>query len=134
MPAKKKSTKAKKAKAPTKSALVKTLKGLGLTVPEGADVKDMEHRLKFFTDADTAGYNVRLFRGWGSQYDTHPISKLTDRKALYWLPPSDMATKIITTKMVAVVKRGLPLHNAIVIDIPSDYLEMYENDGDDSTN
>jgi hypothetical protein len=114
---------ASKKKPASKTSLVKKLKDAGLTVPEGADAKEMQHRLKYYTDLDTAGYNVRLFRGWGSQYDEHPISMLTDRKAMYWLPPSDMADKIVQTKMVAVVKRGLPLHNAIVIDIPVGYGE-----------
>ena len=114
---------APKKKTSSKAALAKKLKDAGLTVPEGADAKEMEHRLKHYTDLDTAGYNVRLFRGWGSEYSEHPISKLTDRKAMYWLPPSAMAEEIVQTKMVAVVKRGLPLHNAIIIDVPVGYGE-----------
>jgi hypothetical protein len=111
----------KTAKKASKSSLVTKLKAAGLTVPEGADVKEMEHRLAYYTDEDTAGYNVRLFRGWGSQYDEHPISQLKDRKSMYWLPPSRMAEMIVQTKMVAVVKRGLPLHNAIIIDVPKGF-------------
>ncbi len=121
MPDKKPKTVKKTAKKPSKASLVSKLKTAGLTVPEGADVKEMQHRLAYYTDKDTAGYNVRLFRGWGSQYDDHPISQLTDRKAMYWLPPSRMAEMIVQTKMVAVVKRGLPLHNAIIIDVPKGF-------------
>lgn len=127
MPTKKKTTSkkpaAKKAKASSKTSLVKKLKDAGLTVPEGADVTQMEHRLKHYTDLDSAGYNVRLYRGWGSQFADHPISKLEDRKAIYWLPPSAMAEEIVQTKLVVVVKRGLPLHNATVIDVPVGYGE-----------
>ena len=117
------SSKKGKPKTACKTSLVKKLKDAGLTVPEGADVKEMEHRLKHYNDLDSAGYNVRLYRGWGSQYEDHPISKLVDRKAVYWLPPSAMAEEIVKTKLVVVVKRGLPLHNAIVIDIPVGYGE-----------
>ena len=121
MPDKKPKTVKKTTKKASKSSLVTKLKAAGLTVPEGADVKEMEHRLAYYTDEDTAGYNVRLFRGWGSQYDGHPISQLKDRKAMYWLPPSRMAEMIVQTKMVAVVKLGLPLHNAIIIDVPKGF-------------
>jgi len=121
-PAAKKTTKAKP-KSPSKASLVKSLKDAGLTVPEGAEVKEMEHRLKYYNDLDSAGYNVRLYRGWGSQYEDHPIAQLVDRKAIYWLPPSAMAEEIVRTKLVVVVKRGLPLHNATVIDVPVGYGE-----------
>lgn len=57
---------------------------------------------------------------------------LVDRKAMYWLPDSDMATMICNTKLVVVVKRGLPLNNAIVIDIPKDY-EARFNGGNDKS-
>jgi len=51
---------------------------------------------------------------------------------MYWLPDSDMATMICNTKLVVVVKRGLPLNNAIVIDIPKDY-EARFNGGNDKS-
>ncbi len=130
----KKATKKSAAKTPkttSKAGLVKKLKAAGLSVPEGAAVKDMQHRLKYYTDEDTAGYNVRLYRGWGSQYETHPLSLLSNRKAIYWLPPSDMADMIIKTRLVVVIKRGLPLNNALIIDVPVDYEAMY-NGSDNS--
>tara|TARA_R100000458_G_scaffold11396_1_gene9202 strand:- start:1735 stop:2145 length:411 start_codon:yes stop_codon:yes gene_type:complete len=122
----------KKAPKATKATLVKKLQTAGLTVPEGADVAEMEYRLKWFTDLDTAGYNVSLFRGWGSQFDDHPLSLLNERKIMYWLPPSELAEKIVQTKLVKVVKRGLPLNNATVIVIPEDYKERFGNGGNDS--
>ncbi len=119
----KKATKksAAKPKTPTKASLVKQMKDAGLTVPEGAKVEDLKHRLKHYTGADNEGYNVSLYRGWGNQYNDHPLSLLADRKALYWLPASNMAEEIIRTKLVKVMKRGLPLNNAVVIDVPIDY-------------
>lgn len=109
------------AKSPSKASLVKKLRDAGLSVPEGADVAMLQHRLKYYTKDDSYGYNVALYRGWGSQYDNHPLSLLSDRKAMYWLPPSEMSDKIVATKLIKVVKRGLPLNNAVVIDVPIDY-------------
>lgn len=130
MPAKKAAKKsAPKPKTASKASLVKKLQAAGLTVPEGADVAEMEYRLKWFNDLDTAGYNVSLFRGWGSQFDDHPLCLLNERKLMYWLPPSEMSEKIIQTKLVKVVKRGLPLHNATVIVVPEDYEERFGNGG-----
>tara|TARA_R100001510_G_C7554674_1_gene137057 strand:+ start:257 stop:676 length:420 start_codon:yes stop_codon:yes gene_type:complete len=117
------------AKSPSKASLVKKMRDAGLSVPEGADVAMLQHRLKHYKGADNEGYNVSLFRGWGSQYENHPISLLSDRKAMYWLPASEMAEQIVRTKMVKVMKRGLPLNNAVVIDVPIDY-EARFNGGD----
>ena len=109
------------AKSPSKASLVKKLKDADIPVPEGADVKALEHRLKYWKPND-AGYNVALYRGWSDvKYKDHPLSLLADRKAMYWLPPSEMTDMIIRTKLVKVMKRGLPLNNAVVIDVPIDY-------------
>ncbi len=116
-PAKK--TAAKKPKAPSKASLVKKCNEMGIPIPEGATVSDLQHRLKYWRGG--AGHNVRLYRGWGSQYDDHPISMLTDRKTLYWLPDSEMADMILMTKLVVPVKRGEPLNNAHVIDVPEGF-------------
>ena len=37
-----------KPKKETKASLVKKLKDAGIPVPKGADIKDMEHRLKHY--------------------------------------------------------------------------------------
>jgi len=116
------------AKSPTKASLVKKLKDAGIPVPEGADVKALEHRLKYWKPNE-GGYNLSLFRGWGGKYADHPIALLADRKAMYWLPASEMTDKILRTKLVKVMKRGLPLNNAVVIDVPIDY-EARFNGGD----
>ena len=89
----------------------------------------LEHRLKYY-GADLDGYNIALYRGWSDvKYADHPLSLLVDRKAMYWLPASDMTDMIVNTKMVKVMKRGLPLNNAVVIDVPIDY-EARFNGGD----
>lgn len=126
--AKKKTTaKPKKAapKSPSKASLVKSLKAKGIPVPEGAVVADLQHRLKHWTGQ--AGYNVRLYKGLGIKWNDHPLSVLKDRKALYWLPASTFADVIIRTKMVLVIKRGEPLNNAVIIDVPEGF-----DDGNDS--
>ena len=108
------------AKSPSKASLVKKLKDADIPVPEGADVKALEHRLKYWSGE--AGYNVALYRGWCDvKYKDHPLSLLKERRAMYWLPASEMADMIIRTKLVKVMKRGLPLNNAVVIDVPIDY-------------
>lgn len=125
----KKKTTAKPSKAapksPSKASLVKSLKAKGIPVPEGAVVADLQHRLKHWTGQ--AGYNVRLYKGLGQKWNDHPLSVLTDRKALYWLPASTFADAIIRTRMVLVIKRGEPLNNAVIIDVPEGF-----DDGNDS--
>ena len=66
---KKSAAKPKKAapKTASKASLVKSLHAKGIPVPEGAVVADLQHRLKYWKSG--GGYNVRLYRGWGSQYD-----------------------------------------------------------------
>ena len=118
----KKATKKKaaaKPKSPSKASLVKSLNEKGIEVPEGAVIADLQHRLKHWTG--DAGYNVRLHKGVGPKWEGHPLSLLSDRKAMYWLPASAFADEIIRTRLVLVVKRGLPLNNALVIDVPVDY-------------
>lgn len=110
---------AKKSKAPSKASLVKKCNQMGIPIPEGAVVADLQHRLKHWRSG--AGHNVRLFRGWGSQYDDHPLSLLTDRKSLYWLPDSAMADMIMATRLVIPVRRGEPLNNAVIIDVPEGF-------------
>lgn len=129
-PTKKSAAKPKKAapKAPSKASLVKKCNELGIPIPEGAVVADLQHRLKHWRGG--AGHNVRLFRGWGRKYDGHPLSLLTNRKALYWLPDSLMADMIMATKLVIPVRRGEPLNNAVIIDVPEGF--DGGNDGSDS--
>tara|TARA_R100001443_G_scaffold50290_2_gene62516 strand:+ start:2553 stop:2960 length:408 start_codon:yes stop_codon:yes gene_type:complete len=120
---KKKATKAKAAstKKPSKASLVTKLKEAGILVPEDADVATMEHRLKFWKEGH--GYMVRIHRNAGSRFAEHPLILLdSPRKALYWLPPSEMTDKILATRRVVVVGRSeKPSSNMVVIDVPTDY-------------
>ena len=120
----KKSTKAKaaaKKKQPSKASLVTQLKEAGILVPEDADVPTMEHRLKFWKEGN--GYMVRVYRNAGSRFVGHPLTLLdSPRKALYWLPPSEMTDKILASRRVIVVGRAeKPSSNMVVIDVPTDY-------------
>ena len=65
------------------------------------------------------------------RYADHPLSLLTaPRKALYWLPASEMTDRILATKRVVVVGRvAKPSDSMVVIDVPSDYEERFGNGG-----
>lgn len=120
----KKATKPKaaaKKKQPSKAKLATQLKDAGILLPESADVKEMEHRLKHWKAGN--GYLVRVHRNAGSRYAGHPLALLdSPRKALYWLPPSDMTDRIIATQRVVIVGRSeKPSSNTVFIDVPLDY-------------
>ena len=120
----KKDTKPKaaaKKKQPSKATLASKLKDAGILLPESADVKEMEHRLKHWKAGK--GYLIRLHRNAGSRYKDHPLALLdSPRKALYWLPPSDMTDRIIATKRVVLIGRSeKPSSNTVFIDVPLDY-------------
>ena len=111
----------KKPSGPTKAAMASALKEKGIPLPESGEASDMEHRLRHWKSG--MGYMIRIHRNAGVRYANHPLSLLdSPRKALYWLPDSDMADKIIATRRVVVVGRvSEPSSNMVVIDVPSDY-------------
>ncbi len=108
-------------KGPTKAAMASALKEKGIPLPESGEASDMEHRLRHWKSG--RGYMVRLHRNAGARYKDHPLSLLTaPRKALYWLPDSEMTEKILATRRVVVVGRANePSNTMIVIDVPADY-------------
>ena len=111
----------KKPSGPTKAAMASALKEKGIPLPESGEASDMEHRLRHWKSG--MGYMIRIHRNAGGRYANHPLSLLdSPRKALYWLPDSDMADKNIATRRVDVVGRvSEPSSNMVVIDVPSDY-------------
>tara|TARA_R100000234_G_C4990171_1_gene175150 strand:+ start:704 stop:1120 length:417 start_codon:yes stop_codon:yes gene_type:complete len=111
----------KKPSGPTKAAMASALKEKGIPLPESGEASDMEHRLRHWKSG--MGYMIRIHRNAGGRYANHPLSLLdSPRKALYWLPDSDMTDKIIATRRVVVVGRASePSSNMVVIDVPSDY-------------
>ena len=125
---------APKPKAPSKAKLAAELKEKGISIPEDATVADMKHRLKHYKPG--MGYMMRIHRNAGKRYADHPLSLLTaPRKALYWLPASEMTDRIIATKRVVVVGRvAKPSDTMVVIDVPSDYEERFGHGGDGSAN
>ena len=108
-------------KQPSKANLASQLKDAGILLPESADVKEMEHRLKHWKAGN--GYLVRVHRNAGRRFKGHPLALLdSPRKALYWLPPSDMTDKILATQRVVIVGRSdKPSSNTVFIDVPTDY-------------
>ena len=101
--------------------MASALKEKGIPLPESGEASDMEHRLRHWKSG--MGYMIRIHRNAGGRYANHPLSLLdSPRKALYWLPDSDMTDKIIATRRVVVVGRASePSSNMVVIDVPSDY-------------
>ena len=132
-PAKKAAPK-KAAAKPSKAKLAAELRDKGISIPEDATVADMKHRLKHYKPG--MGYMMRIHRNAGKRYADHPLSLLTaPRKALYWLPASEMTDRIIATKRVVVVGRvAKPSDTMVVIDVPSDYEKRFGNGGDGSAN
>ena len=132
-PAKKAAPKkaAAKPKAPSKAKLAAELKEKGISIPEDATVADMKHRLAHYKPG--MGYMVRIHRNAGKRYADHPLSLLTaPRKALYWLPASEMTDRIIATKRVVVVGRAdKPTIKMVVIEVPSDYEKRFGNGGNE---
>tara|TARA_Y100001938_G_scaffold135962_1_gene198257 strand:- start:5052 stop:5306 length:255 start_codon:yes stop_codon:yes gene_type:complete len=79
----------------------------------------MEHRLKHWVGGK--GFLVRLVKSSQGRPD-HPVSLLTDRKAVYWIPNSDMAKRIIESKIVFVMDRTeKPSSDTTFLDVPLDY-------------
>lgn len=113
-------------KGPTKAAMASALKDKGIPLPESGEAADMEHRLRYWKENEL-GYMVRIHRNAGGKYADHPLSLLNaPRKALYWLPASEMTDRILATRRVVVVGRvAKPSTNMIVIDVPSDYEQRF---------
>ena len=111
----------KKPSGPTKAAMASALKEKGIPLPDSGETSDIEHRLRHWKSG--MGYMVRLHRNAGARYKDHPLSLLdAPRKALYWLPDSEMTETILKTRRVVVVGRASePSNNMVVIDVPSDY-------------
>jgi len=111
---------------PTKAAMASALKDKGIPLPESGEAADMEHRLRYWKENEL-GYMVRIHRNAGGKYADHPLSLLNaPRKALYWLPASEMTDRILATRRVVVVGRvAKPSTNMIVIDVPSDYEQRF---------
>ena len=107
-------------KGPSKAGLASSLKDKGIPLPVSGEASDMEHRLKHWKSG--MGYMVRLHRNAGGRFKDHPLSLLdSPRKALYWLPDSEMADMILMTKLIVPVKRGEPLNNAVMIGVPEGF-------------
>ena len=113
-------------KGPTKAAMASALKDKGIPLPESGEAADMEHRLRYWKE-NQMGYMVRIHRNAGKKFANHPLSLLNaPRKALYWLPASEMTDRILATRRVVVVGRvAKPSTNMIVIDVPSDYEQRF---------
>ena len=112
-------------KKPTKASLVSALKKANIPIPASASIAEMSNRLKYWQGGE--GWLVRLLRA-SSRFENHPVNLLENKRVLYWLPNSDMADRIIASRIVLVVDRtNEPSNDAIIIDVPSDYDSRWGN-------
>ena len=116
---------------PTKSSIASKLKRSGIPVPQSATIAEMEHRLNHWIPGD--GWLVRLLRA-SSRLPEHPISLLPSKGEMYWIPNSDMAQKIVGSRLVLVVGRTeKPSNDATLVDVPIDYAERWGNGSNDNS-
>ena len=116
---------------PTKSSLASKLKKSGIPVPTSATITEMEHRLNHWSPGD--GWLLRLLRA-SSRMPEHPISLLSDKSELYWVPNSIMAQQIVGSRLVLVVGRtGEPSIDETFVDVPIDYAERWGNGGNNNS-
>ena len=116
----------------TKAQLSKELKKLGIPIPSSSKIADMEHRLKHWKTGP--GFLARLLRVPSTKFEGHPITLLHDRSQLYWLPNSSMAREMMESKILLVVDRTeKPSNNAVVIDVPYDYVSGDTDGGNDDS-
>ena len=122
------------AKKLTKAQLVSRLKKADIPVPKTAKVEDMQHRLDHWHGG--GGFIVRLLKNPAhDKWEGHPVKLLKDKRILYWIPKSDLATEILEAKIV--MNLGLvaePSNDAQVIDVPLDYRMVTEDGSNDSAN
>ena len=118
---------------PSKASLVKELKKANIDIPASAKIVDMQHRLQHWKTGE--GFLFRLLKNPNNNYDKHPISLIGNKDKLYWMPNSEMASSIISTRLVLILDRtNKPSKDAIVIDVPSDYDSRWKHGGNNITN
>ena len=121
-------------KKPTKAYLTKQLRKRDIPIPKGAKIETLEHRLKYWLPGE--GFHVRPLKYTGTHnFSNSPVKLLTDKNALYWIPNSKMAHVIVGSRVVLILDRtNKPSNDAIILDVPIDYDEVFNDGGNDSTN
>jgi len=115
----------------TKAYLTKQLRKKGITIPKGLGIDALEHRLSNYLPGD--GFIIRLAKP-SSRRPGHPVTLLTDKNTIYWVPNSIMAQQIILSKLVFVMGRSTePPNNTTTIEVPSDYEKVFGNGGNNNT-
>jgi len=121
-------------KKPTKAYLVKQLRKREIPIPKDATIEILKHRLKYWLGGE--GFHVRPLKYTGAiNFSNSPVKLLTDKNALYWIPNSKMAHVIVGSRVVLILDRtNKPSNDAIILDVPIDYDEVFNDGGNDSTN
>jgi len=105
-----------------RTKLVKKLNDLGIPVPKGAKLADLQHRHEHWMSG--SGWLVRLVRP-PSRKPQSPATLIPDRET-YWLPDSRMARDIVETKLVFVLGRSLSAPKGTpTIEVPEDYNDRW---------
>jgi len=105
-----------------KSKLVLALKKKNIPLPENQTVVELRHRVETWRSAN--GWLVRLAKP-ASRKPDNPVM-LLETKDTYWLPDSEMAQRIVESKLVFVLGRtNRPPSHVEVIDVPKDYNDRW---------
>ena len=106
-----------------KSKLVAKLKDKGIPIPAKATIATLRHMDEHWLSG--AGWLVRLAKP-SSRKPNNPVSLLESMKTTYWLPDSDMAKRIVESKLVFVMGRvNNPPQGVKMIDVPKDYNDKW---------
>ena len=115
-----------------KATLVQQCREAGITLPETADKKVLEHRLKNWLPGK--GWLFRLARPT-TRRKGHPVQMLEDWTTVYWVPNSKMAEIIAKSNLVFILGRSLePPRDATMLDVPKDFTERWQDGADNGSN
>ena len=118
----------------TKASLIRMLKKRDIPVPKDATIDELKHRLEYWLPGD--GFHIRALRYTGAEkFSNSPVKLITDKTSVYWIPNSEMAHAIIGSRIVLVLDRtNKPSNDAIILDVPTNYKQVFGDGGDNSTN
>ncbi len=105
-----------------KTKLIKQLKDSGITIPKGATVSDLRHRLTYWESGK--GYLLRLALPSSRKPDSP--ATLLQQGIVYWIPNSEFARMIAKTKLVFMMGRSeeAPV-NSTILDVPKDFNDRW---------
>jgi hypothetical protein len=107
-----------------KATLIQQCKAAGIPLPESADKKVLEHRLKNWLPGK--GWLFRLARPT-TRKTGHPVQMLEDWATVYWVPNSKMAEIIAKSNLVFILGRSItPPRDSTMLDVPKDFTDRWQ--------